>query len=536
MLAMRSLAVILACASTSALRKRKAGRSEKQPVDGWGVPPDERNPTEIHCAELHMQMDEGIASGTWPVREPAVRGAAVPCSGGMAGSWTCNGIDLLSFTPLSNFTQIEANDIWGWTDPETGKEYAIMGVRDGTVFVDVTIPTEPEYLVLIKTHTTASIWRDIKVYANRAYIVSEARGHGLQVYDLTRLRGVSSLAEHLPDAHFDYFGNSHNIVINEETARAYAVGTTRCSGGLVMLDISALTPVFLNCFSADGYTHDAECVIYRGPDAAYRGKEICFNYNEDTLTIVDVTDAAAPTQISRLGYESSVYTHQGWLDEDQAFAYMNDELDEGDMANPERWTRTYIINVTSLENPSMYSIYTHSTLSTDHNEYILGDYVYQANYAAGLRILKIKPDHNLEEVGYFVTPTAWSVYPYFASGNLIVSSTPAGLFVLRPNGEYSSTPKPPPTPAPTPVPTPAPVPVMAQLLYPNAECGAQGKNLGVLTTADDCAFAAQYQCETFMHARLAPGWGCRCCEEAAGGIPHQYWSVFSVVPAPPPGP
>merc|ERR1719346_521712 len=201
---MRSLAVILACASTSALRKRKAGRSEKQPVDGWGVPPDERNHTGMHCGELQIQMDQGIASGTWPVKEPAVRGAAVPCSGGMAGSWTCNGIDLLSFTPLSNFTQIEANDIWGWTDPETGKEYAIMGVRAGTVFVDVSNPEKPEYLVYVRTHTSASTWRDIKVYNNRAYIVSEASRHGMQVYDLTRLRRARGGEEHSPDAHMDY--------------------------------------------------------------------------------------------------------------------------------------------------------------------------------------------------------------------------------------------------------------------------------------------------------------------------------------------
>lgn len=34
----------------------------------------------------------------------------------------------------------------------------------------------------------------------------------------------------------------------------------------------------------------AQCVIYTGPDAKYQGKEICFNYNEDSLTIVDVSD------------------------------------------------------------------------------------------------------------------------------------------------------------------------------------------------------------------------------------------------------
>ena len=38
------------------------------------------------------------------------------------------------------------NDCWGWTDLTTGREYAIMGVDNGTVFIDITDPTNPLYL------------------------------------------------------------------------------------------------------------------------------------------------------------------------------------------------------------------------------------------------------------------------------------------------------------------------------------------------------------------------------------------------------
>ena len=58
------------------------------------------------------------------------------------------------------------------------------------------------------------------------------------------------------------------------------------------------------------YTHDSECVIYSGPDKAYQGHEICFNYNEDTLTVVDVTDKDHMEMLSRVGYEGAKYTHQ----------------------------------------------------------------------------------------------------------------------------------------------------------------------------------------------------------------------------------
>jgi choice-of-anchor B domain-containing protein len=84
--------------------------------------------------------------------------------------------------------------------------------------------------------------------------------------------------------------------------------------------------------------------------------------------------------------------------------------------------------------------------SIDHNQYIKGDYVYQANYTSGLRILNLNniAEGTLEEDAYFDTfPAgnrveyngAWSNYPYFESGVVIVSDVTNGLFILRPNLE-----------------------------------------------------------------------------------------------------
>jgi len=426
----------------------------KQPDLMWGDLEEDDRADEVHCARTGMLADQNIAEGLWPLADDF--SAQVPCSGGQAAGYDCKDVDLLGHVPLGSFNSQGGNDIWGWTDPTTQHEYALIGLREGTGFVDVTNPTEPVIVGRMPTATSSSTWRDIKVFDNRAYVVSEASNHGMQVFDLTRLRGRTSAPStpDQPDYRMTDFGQSHNIVINEETGRAFAVGArSLCRGGLVIIDISSPEPRFEGCFSADGYTHDAQCVIYKGPDAAYRGKEICFAYNEDTITIVDVSRGAggawrSPTQISKLGYEGSRYTHQGWLDESHSFAYMNDELDEGSCCTGNTYTKTYIVNVTSLSSPSLDSIHRSSMISTDHNNYVVGDKLYQSNYVAGLRILQIQEDFKLEEVAYFVTPSAWSVYPYFPSGNIIVSSIPGGLFVLR---QYSG----PPTPAP---PTPAPPP------------------------------------------------------------------------------
>ncbi|RZP11807.1 MAG: choice-of-anchor B family protein, partial [Flavobacteriales bacterium] len=118
--------------------------------------------------------------------------AQTPCNNGMAGSYPCNGYDLQSFIPFSTFNTSGGNDSWGWTDPDDGNEYAIMGLKNGTAFIDISDPINPVYLGKLPTYTSNSTWRDIKVYQNHAFVVSEAGGHGMQVFDLTRLRNVAN--------------------------------------------------------------------------------------------------------------------------------------------------------------------------------------------------------------------------------------------------------------------------------------------------------------------------------------------------------
>jgi choice-of-anchor B domain-containing protein len=333
------------------------------------------------------------------------------------------------------------NDIWGWTSPD-GEEVAIACSEDGTSFVDVSDPVAPVFLGFLPTHTAASPWRDVKVYKDHAYIVSEAEGHGMQILDLAILKGKRGavLAE---TAFYGEHGSSHNIVINEDTGFAYSVGTKTCKGGLHMIDLKEpARPTFAGCYAEDGYTHDAQCVVYAGPDTAYNGAEICFNYNEDSLTIVDVSDKSAPVMISRKGYEGSQYTHQGWLTKDSRYAIMNDELDE--VYNDNKHTRTMIWDVSSLADPHLDGSFYSEHTAIDHNLYIKGDLVFETNYCAGLRILDARSvaHAKLEEVAYFdVAPDcdttkfrgSWSSYPYFKSGVVVVQSIERGLFVLKPH-------------------------------------------------------------------------------------------------------
>jgi choice-of-anchor B domain-containing protein len=384
----------------------------------------------------------------------AVDLANIPCVNGKAGEYPCSNVDLLAFISLGSLTATgDGNDIWGWVD-STGREYAIMGTYDRTVFVDVTNPINPSVLGYLLTHTVGSSWRDIKVYRDHAFIISEAIDHGMQIFDLTQLENVkripvfdSNYTLSVPisfdeSAWYGQFGSCHNLAINEESGYAYAVGTRTCNGGgLHTVDIqNPKSPQYAGCFGEDGYVHDTQCVNYDGPDAKYVGKEICFCYDEDSLTIVDVSQKTSPILISRIGYVGFQYTHQGWLVPDKTHLLMDDELDE--LYNVNHHTRTLVWEVTNLEQPTLVSSFYSTEEVIDHNLYTLKDRAYLANYCGGLRIYDITNPLSLSEAGYFdVAPTcstrsflgSWSNYPYFPSGNIVISSIDRGLFVVKYN-------------------------------------------------------------------------------------------------------
>ena len=397
--------------------------------------------------------------------------AQIPCRDGAADGYPCHKVELLShLSPRELLAEehhgVWLNDIWGWTDPASGKEYAIVGMSNGTSFVDISNPFNPVVLGILPEHHAApqpdarkskaasplhdgrkSMWRDMKVYQNHAYIVSEDPGHGVQVFDLTRLREVENPPVVFSEtANYQGISNAHNIVINEETGFAFAVGAdggvgTCNEGGLHIIDIrEPANPQFAGCFDGDGYTHDAQCVVYRGPDERYIGKEICFSSNEDAISLVDVTDKENPALISSQTYVGVGYAHQGWLTEDQRYFISNDELDEMRTGNN---TQSFIWDVRDLENPILIGTYTGPNPSIDHNLYIRDGFVYEANYTSGLQILSLANIEmgELEQVAYFDTypeddgvrfEGAWSNYPFFESGVVVVSDITNGLFVLRP--------------------------------------------------------------------------------------------------------
>lgn len=395
----------------------------------------------------------------------AITGEGLECADGHAGIFECDGVDLVAFVPVAAMgggRGVTTNDMWGWADPETGREYAIVGMRDGTSFVDVTDPAHPVFVGKLPRNSAspASLWRDLKVHQNHVFVVADASGpHGVQILDLTRLREFSgSPITFTEDAHYGEVHSTHNIVINEDTSFAYAVGNSSggntCGGALHMINIEdPRNPVFAGCYepmvqagNRPGGTHDAQCVTYHGPDDRYRDREICFSSDGQALNIGDVTDKRAPKLLANATYPNLAYTHQGWLDEQHQYFYMNDEGDEAAGLVP--GTRTLIWDVRDLEDPILVGEHITDNPATDHNLYVRGDRMYQSNYRSGLHVYDITDREHIAKIGFFDTVPwggnegmgdiisgaigSWSNYPYFKSGVVGVTSGKEGLFLVRP--------------------------------------------------------------------------------------------------------
>ena len=356
------------------------------------------------------------------------------------GTFASQGITLKSWHPLNTIDAgaSSGNDCWGYVS-SSGREYAIMCVSNGTAFYDVTDPVNATKVAFIAGPN--SLWRDAKVYGRHVYVVTEG-GAGIQVINVANIdTGVVTLVNTITTG-----GGlaTHNIAINEQSGYLY-----RCGGGasglrFYNLNGTPAAPVFVGEWSTH-YVHDAQIVNYTtGP---WAGREIAFccaglnGGNVETgLYIVDVTNKAAPTLLSRVLYPNARYSHQGWLTEDRRYFLLGDELDEG---ATQSFSTTHVIDVQFLGSPTYVGQFANSTPAITHNCYTHNGKMFQANYRSGLRVFDVSnagTPSAVTEVAYFDTYPAddaaqfnglWSCYPYFPSGTVIGSDLERGLFVMR---------------------------------------------------------------------------------------------------------
>jgi choice-of-anchor B domain-containing protein len=364
----------------------------------------------------------------------------------------------------------EGSSSWGWVSKDK-REFVAIGQYDGTAFAEITKEGKLSYLGRLPQQSVPSVWREIRILDDLCIIGSEARDHGVQVFNMTKLLKISpsepanfSTSTDLTGLFNDLpIGRTHNIVVNWDLDYAVAVGAqprnSTCRSGLIFIDLSdPSNPTSPGCAGQDGYVHDAQCVKYNGPDTRFVGRDICVGFNEDTITIYDATIKTginSTSVLSRLTYKGASYTHQGSFIDAKWHQYMvvDDELDEQDMVGPaaDQIPVTYIFDLTSLTNPKQtghFKATDHKGI--DHNQYVHDGLSYQSNYGAGLWVHDVSsiPDDptggSVEVSAFFdIYPEddavggisqfvgTWSHYGPFPSGYVVINTIERGAFVVK---------------------------------------------------------------------------------------------------------
>ncbi len=396
------------------------------------------------CQDGIAEIDCTGVSQVWNGASPCCE---VECRSAFGPEFQSQGVSLLSRVTMLEFQNFVlaigepsiGNENWGYVSP-LGREYSIIGFTTGTGIVEITDPMNPVIIAYIGGEGIDSVWRDSATYQDYLYIVTDGGGVGMQIVDLSGIDSGVVTQVATTDLGVGFI-DAHNVAVNEDSGYLYLmIANLNAGQGIAMFSLAnPASPAFVGFWTdaAVGVNcHDAQIVSYTSGVNA--GREIAFCFAEDNgLKIVDLTDKGNPFTISTLTYPGSQYTHQGWLAEDGRYLFFGDELDEfhGTVLS----TTTFVVDVLDLANPVIAATFLADGCWIDHNMMTRGGRLYQAQYAAGLRVLDVSDPLNPGQAGFFDTrpedntqgfPGAWGVYAQYQSRVITVSDRQRGLFVL----------------------------------------------------------------------------------------------------------
>jgi choice-of-anchor B domain-containing protein len=420
----------------------------------------------FHWAESAAAAARGEISLAGGAALQSAQSATATCVQGFAGQFPCRNIDFLSQIPLSGFPSrpVSAANVWGFVDLNDNREYAVIGLRNGTAIVDVTDPVNPREVITISGNS--SPWREVKVYqardvaANRwrayAYVTTEAANSGLQTIDMSGLPQSAVLASTNMDTgsqHTLYVSNidyATNVAEGPLQPVLYVAGSNLNGGSWRAYSLAnPAAPQLVSSAPSSRYMHDSTSLLLTDGRTAqcapgHNPCEVLVDFNVNEVELWDVTNKLQPVLLGAATNPSNRYIHSGWPTLDQRHVFFHDELEEIQLGLP---TQIYTLDLANLASPTVNISHQGTTTTTDHNGYTRGAYYYVAHYRRGLVVFDASRPTSLAEVGHFDnylapsgnsagTDGTWGVYPFLPSGNLLVSDIENGLFVLR---DYAQT-------------------------------------------------------------------------------------------------
>ena len=178
---------------------------------------------------------------------------------------------------------IRESDVWGWVDPTTNKEYAVVGQfpNNNVFIIDCSNPASPTIVSTI----VAAPGFDVKVWDKYLYLVNGGESGVGKIYDISNPAAPQAKGTML---------SGHNIFIAEN---GYLYKETN---GLKIYDLNpapTIPQLVFNDMTSGG--HDATVIGNR-----------LYDFHESFTRIYDVTNPAAPIVLGTINDPSIIY-HPG---------------------------------------------------------------------------------------------------------------------------------------------------------------------------------------------------------------------------------
>ena len=330
----------------------------------------------------------------------------------------------LNVTFVGNLSyNVDLSDIWGYQAPDS-TEYALVGTNNSFSIVSLADPANPTEVASIPGAN--SIWRDIKVWGDFAYVTTDQGDDGLLIVDMTNL----------PNSVEHYFWKPnllgtgpletcHNLYL-DEFGYVYLAGCNMNGGGILFLDVftDPYNPIFVGA-GDNRYAHD----VYVRDNIMY---------TSDLTQGLNITDVTDKTNIQLLATQTTPFnfTHNAWSTDDNEFVFTTDETNNAPVAAYDVSDPSNVIEMDQFK-PT-------TTLGDGvipHNVHVYQEFLIISYYSDGVIIVDASKPDNLIEVGNFDTfipastgfSGAWGAYPFLPSGTILVTDISSGLYVLTPN-------------------------------------------------------------------------------------------------------
>jgi choice-of-anchor B domain-containing protein len=331
------------------------------------------------------------------------------------------------------------SSIWGYSDTIKHKEYAIVGVKKGTSIVDITNPRVPVQVAFVNGSPGTNVtWREMKTYSHYAYIVHDVNNglnEGIQIIDL----------QYLPDSVKSYnvktmiqasttitFNAQHTCFIDEQGYLYINGGNspTQINGigynGTTIFDLkpNPLKPTYVGKANLR-YVHDCfvrDSLLFQAHS----------NTQPTNFSIWNVKDKSNPVLLQDFQTPYST-THNTWLSDDSKTLFVTHEQFNLPME---------AYDISDLSNIHQIAEFKIAPANKEiaHNVHVINDYIVVPYYSDGLAIFDASVPDNVVTIGYYDTHPAqtqtedgvWGAYPYYNSGNIVLSDMDSGLYVIKP--------------------------------------------------------------------------------------------------------